>query len=1237
MPSIEDLRQFKASFQNIGGEKADLLARKLPLNDLELPDAEAQSRDRPGERPAPGRDRQDRPAERHAEPEEPATGDPIRPKKDRSRAEKAGGEGDFDEMHPPSGLLARLQEELEAIPPDPEDFGLGDIDDSDFAREFPLVPEGEETQPAPDFENLADREFAEEFPLSDTPDLGTDPFADLSEAAEPSLGDDPFADFEGAELGSTDETQSPDLRDDPFADFAQTDDAQTPDLGDDPFADLAGTEPTSTDETQSPDLSDDPFADFAGTELGSTDETQAPDIRDDPFADFAQTDDAQTPDLDDDPFADFEGAELGSTDETQVPGLDDFDPFARTDDDVRQVDLGDDPFADFAPADETASTDDAQSPDLGELGDFTDFSRPAETDDAESPALDDDPFAKTDDDVRPVDLGDDPFASTDDTASTDEAQSADLDGSDPFARTDDDIRPVDLNIDPFADFASGGDGESDDLGDDPFADFPATTEAGGEESTGLEDAFARTDEDGEQLPSFEGFEFPEEEAGGEGGPVGLDDFRFPEELEKTAAKPQPQAGEKAKAGFLGRGKAEDNKPPAPVRFENIKITPEEFRRLQRTLADYPLNLRIACQEIIAEKIGKPEKVNALVRNLVDGAPARATAILAGDLLDRTIFIAKGFQKSSGEALEAEQSTFKYALKKSFLPAFRVILFIVLLMASVGFLGYRFVYIPLLADSIYRDGYGRIAESDYEGANGRFAEALRHRPVRNWFYRYAEAFRERRQFALAEEKYEQLLRFFPRDHKGVLDFADLQTNYLHNYERADSLLRRQILDFSPDDFDALLAVGDNSLAWSEIEPDRLDDARIAYARVLERHGWTPPVVERMLRFFIRDDNLGEVINLQEWFDADPKRGMRATTLAELGGYLLDKQSEQTRGIPNPFLGRIRGITDILIEAIRLDPSLPEPHYQLARFYNGLGRPEEERVALEHAVRTFDAAPEEAETARRLRMRIDAHRRYADVLIDSGEFLQAEAQLVRGISLYEGGINRWMLTPSPNYGRLFANLGDLEYFVKSGDMEAALNFYRRAEQQGWAPPEMRFRMGVAYYQMEDWGNAIEQMFVASRDLPLNRRVLFALGNAAMMRGDYASAQGFYGRLLEVLESHRSRLPVLLPNDGAEYLELAERMMMAQNNAGVASERLAAQTGDLSHRTRAMAYYAEAQRAWDARSRDPTTMIRSGSVPLPYLNMRGALYPEPGFEPQIFVRIDRDALETSRWERLAPGSTW
>jgi tetratricopeptide (TPR) repeat protein len=692
-------------------------------------------------------------------------------------------------------------------------------------------------------------------------------------------------------------------------------------------------------------------------------------------------------------------------------------------------------------------------------------------------------------------------------------------------------------------------------------------------------------------------------------------------------------GETAAAPAPGKGAAPEG--------EEIRLSDRDVSRLQETLLSYPLNLRIACEELIAEKAVTPAQMSSLIKLLVKGAPARETASLAGKILDRSIPIPRGFEKRTGEALEIEQASFPYIFAHKFLPVLRLAAFIILSALSLFYLGYRYIYTPIRADSIYHAGYERIEAGEFERANDRFTEAFRLHRVKEWFYRYAEAFRDKRQYIYAEEKYDELLRQYPRDKKGVLDYAALETDDLKNYSKADTLIRRNLLDYAVDDREALLALGDANLAWGEIDPPRYEEARRAYARLLERYGWQDPIVERMLRYFIRIDNLGEVIPLQEYLlNPSRKRKISPPALAELGGYLLDKRFEEVRGVPNEYIDRIDGIRDILLRAVTADPSLPESHYHLARYYSRYGYAADERQTLERAVRAFDAAPEES--VKRVKYRLDALGRYAQVLINAREFFPAEEQITRAINLYEDGISRRLFSPSPEFGRLYADLGDLEYFTKDGNMEAALQQYRRSEGNGWAPPEIQYRMGSAYYHLRQWEPALERFFTASVAMPLNRRLLHSLGNAAYMRGDLYAAQGYYDRLLDILDKDRARFTLTAATDPAGYQELAERLMVARNNLGVTMEALAEQTGNNGYRSRALGLYAESARAWDALTRNPDTMVRAGAadlstpgVNLAYLNSRNTLNPVPGYEPQIYLHIDKDVFESSVWESLVPSA--
>jgi tetratricopeptide (TPR) repeat protein len=319
-------------------------------------------------------------------------------------------------------------------------------------------------------------------------------------------------------------------------------------------------------------------------------------------------------------------------------------------------------------------------------------------------------------------------------------------------------------------------------------------------------------------------------------------------------------------------------------------------------------------------------------------------------------------------------------------------------------------------------------------------------------------------------------------------------------------------------------------------------------------------------------------------------------------------------------------------------LPEAHYHLARYYARFGNTLEERQTLEIAARAFDIAVEES--ARRTQYCLNAQRRLGELLIRNREFFAAEEQLVKGVAIYEDALDRRILSRSPEFGRLYANLGDLEYFAKSGNMPRALEYYLQSEMNGWAPPEIQYRIGAAHYQQEQWSPALDRFFAVSSAMPANRRLLNALGNVSYLRGDYFNAQGYYSRLLDMLEVERARFPMLMPNDRPEHLELAERMMTARNNLAVTLEALTKTTGNHGYRSRALGLYAESERAWDSLTRNPATMIRSGAgdlsspgVNLAFLNSRNTLYPEPDYEPQIYIQVDRDLLEPSNWEALVP----
>ncbi|AEF86875.1 tetratricopeptide repeat domain protein [Treponema primitia ZAS-2] len=1267
MPSLEQLKNFKTSFGNIADEAMVLSQLEIPLDDLPLPGSEPvplppPAPKAPPEEPIapPAQEPIDSPQEPIAPiPPPPPTGAPAREPATVSPAADVG-RAQATPPRPFGNTPSAPPAATPAVPVEEEDddlglgFNFGDLlgggpanltppppTESVFDEILaaPAEPVGETEPPgeeAPSGEGLPETDAAE----ADLSDLGDDFNIDLGDQ------DGEFISSEVSEPAGDAET--PDIPDASFdIDFGDPGDlgneaipdTDIPDANfDEDFGDLGDDAVTSAD------AEEELFSDLGDTDLDldagfpDFDENAAENAgTDEPFPDLGETDldlDAGFPDFDenaaenagtDEPFPD-----LGETDLDLDAGFPDFDenaaenagtdePFpdlGETDLDLSGLDLGPDldgglDLGAELPAFETPD----ESPGDGAEDSFPDIG------DSSLPDLDstDDGFPSFDGDLGENTGTDSGFPDLDSSA---------MDGLlNGFADDIEEAAGGDTGLSEAEGISLMDDGEAGDGFEAELPDINPDEVAAGEEGADPFDGFSP---DGGDI----GFGAAEETEASTSGFPDMEDFSLPgidDNLNAGGTAPKtPGPGKPAKKA--GSPAPEDT-------VEEIRLDEIEFDRLRKTLAGYPLNLRIAIEEIIAEQAVAPDLMSALVKLLVRGGPAKEAATLAGKILGKSITIPKGFEKKTGEELEAEQASFHYVFIHKFLPVLRLFLIIAMLAASLFYLGYEFIYTPMYANSVYKQGYELIPTGSYAQANERFNRAFQRHRQKDWFYKYAEAFRDARQYIYAEEKYDELLQHYPKDKKGALDYANMETNYLRNYAKADRILRLSLLEYAIDDKDGLLALGDNNLLWGEVDPSRYEEARSAYARVLEKYGWEDPSVERMMRYFIRVDNLGEVLPLQQYFMADPsKRKISPATLAELGGYLLDKRFEEARGVPDEHISQIEGMRDILIRAVRAAPRLPEAHYHLARYYNRFGNNLEERQTLEIAAQAFDLAPEES--TRRTQYRLDTQRRLAEMMIGAREFFPAEEELIKGIGIYEDALSRRFLNRSPEFGRLYADLGDLEYFTKSGNMPQALEYYLQAEQNGWAPAEIQYRIGSAYYQQQQWAPALDRFFTVSSEMPLNRRLLNALGNASYMRGNYFNAQGYFNRLLDLLDSERARFPLLMPNDRPEHLELAERMMVARNNLGVTLEALTKATGNRSYRSRALALYTESSRAWDSLTRNPVSMVRSGvgdlsspGINLAYLNSRNALYPEPGYEPQLYNQIDKDMLEPSVWEELVP----
>lgn len=703
------------------------------------------------------------------------------------------------------------------------------------------------------------------------------------------------------------------------------------------------------------------------------------------------------------------------------------------------------------------------------------------------------------------------------------------------------------------------------------------------------------------------------------------DFRIPgfeEPKQETKPKAAPAAVRSA-AGTVSKAQAP----------REVSLSEAQVDRLQDTLLAYPLNLRVAIEDALANDRGTEAQRSELVWALVEGAPPKKAADLAGAALHKRIEVPKAFEKRTGAAFEAEKGSLAWILVNRVMPVILGVAAALVVAGGLAWLGWKFVYTPIAASAAYRSGYESIRADRYVDAERSFARGDALWRMKKWYYLYAEAYVERQQYAKAELKYEALLNAWPGEKRAALDYAELERGVLLNYEKAAQILELNVLNRNRVDADALLMLGDVYLEWGDEtrgdwttiaspplpRPEQAvkgsaswlyEQARLRYARLLGRRGWKDPYLERMLRYFIRAekadgrDMLPEIERLGRDF-LDGRMKISAIALAELGGYLLDRDD-------------LDGARRALLLADKLDPALPDTHYHMARYFSRSGDSGQEFLALRKLVPALENLP--LLRTYRLGMLIDAFGWMGLRYQAEGEFVTAREQYERAITRYEEALAGRRLGLDGRYGVNYARLADLLY-QQAGDDAGSISLYERAEQAGYVTNETRYRRAAALYRLARFEEALVQAHRASLDVDETPALLLLTGNILARREDWFAAQSTFERLSTRLRFELDRLPVLLPQERPAQGELVELLMRATNNLGVAWWRLAARAGDASLRGKAMAAFAESMRLFDALERDQATMVKPAVKNLAFLNMDFVLRPQRGIDLEIYPEAPRE----------------
>ena len=668
----------------------------------------------------------------------------------------------------------------------------------------------------------------------------------------------------------------------------------------------------------------------------------------------------------------------------------------------------------------------------------------------------------------------------------------------------------------------------------------------------------------------------------------------------------------------------------------LEISEADFASFLDLLARYPLNLRMAIEEYLSEGDGSERNKMEVVHHVLEQTPLKKVARIMEDRLNRSIPIPKDFEKKTAAEYEQEKSSLRYVLFNKIIPAAILFTGISILTACVVFLSWQFIYRPIAAERLYKRGYAAIEDARYTRSMQLFDDAVVVWNKKKWYFRYARAYRDNKQFITAEIMYERLLNRFKNDRKAGLEYAEMLRSDLRNFEKAETILKRRVLDNYVNDPEGMMLLGDTYLDWGEEDPSKYDEARALYASLIELYGSKDAFLARMMRYFIRTDNLAEVLPLKDHFVSQRKMTLGSSDLVELSGYLLDKRYSPAPGDSEALRAQIDDVRDLLEKAVVAAPVIPEAHYNMGRFFIHNYRPEEASLALGESLRLFDSAT--SMSPKRVLTRIDAFRLLGELRVDDKEYLRAQELYAQGKALYEQNRENRAVRQDSRVGQLYADSADIDYFI-SNDLDAALVDYRKAVNELYDTPSVRYRIGYIHYQKRDFEKAMHELSRAYAEEPQDRNIRYSFANTLFRRGNFFASQGHFERLMESLEAERIRKGIVFPQTRSDHATFVELYMKTSNNLGVTLNRLAQRTGDSARNARALALLSESARAWDAMTRNPETMVRLSRVRLEndrssgiqsggsdfngnlaYMNIKYMTHPRPEFLPELYSDIPK-----------------
>ena len=702
---------------------------------------------------------------------------------------------------------------------------------------------------------------------------------------------------------------------------------------------------------------------------------------------------------------------------------------------------------------------------------------------------------------------------------------------------------------------------------------------------------------------------------------GFSDVTTAKEEKKTKINLASSKDAKGKKGKKELDEPDFNEAEEAENLPPNTLSDSQYKKFLKNLSEYPLNVRLAFEDLIVQDEFTDDAEFEVIEKILNKAPARQVASMLEKMLDTSIPVPRDFEHRTAEEYEAYKKSLSYQLRNKIIPG--LIVGVAVLLVGWGIFNFskNCIYKPLKANKLYKQGYALLQADEYPQSEMRFEEAVSYRISKKWFFNYARGYREHKQYQRAGAMYQRILNYFKHNKAAGLEYADMELNDLANYEKAEEIVRRQVLDYHINDADGILKLGDIFLEWgTEKDPAKLENAREQYATLIQLYKANDLYLSRMMRYFIRTDNLRNVIQMQKTFEPREK-SLCSDDWAELSGYLLDKYYGPLAPSEEYLRYEIEGLRGLLLRAVKTGPSNPIAYYNLAKYFINSGENGSVENTLQNAIECFNTVP--SMKKRDIYKYIDSYRLLGEHYIETTDYLQAQEQFAEGISLYTTERDNAGFEGTPEIGKLYEDMANIKYSV-SGDYDEALQNYKYSVELGNDSPSIRYRIGYIQYKNKNYAEALGSFMKSGDGNVKERNLLLAMANTLSLRGDDYAAQGYYNQLIDNLDSEIAKRGMVFPQTSVKDYDVVNTYLSAANNYGVTLYRLAKRTGNSNLNAQAIVQFQQSLRAWDALTRNQDTLVRLPGSNLAEQNIQYITHPMPEFEPAIYTDIAKNLTD-------------